>query len=147
MPDLTPMDDPDFIPRAPIDLRVANASTDVIDIGCAWYIDRVGRIPQGMYGFVIPYTKKLEHPQAVHNLLQLLDSGTVQQMLCPQPSFRITETTDCPQYDSPGWTKIQPGTPYFYAFQTFNAAGKSELVGNFDPQTFKVDPVFTLLED
>ena len=65
-------------------------------------------------------------------------------MFCPQPAFKITETTDCPEFDSPGWTKINPKTPYIYAFQTFNAAGKSELVGNFNRDTGEVFPVTTL---
>lgn len=144
MPDLLPADHPDFIPKAPIDLHVANIQKDIIDIGCAWYIERVGRIPQGMHGFVIPYTERFEDPQEVWDLLRLLDSGDVQQMFCPQPGFRITETTDCPEFDSPGWTKIRPNTPYIYAFQTFNAAGKSALVGNFDMETGEVFPVTTL---
>ena len=97
-----------------------------------------------MYGFVIPYDeKKFGHPQSLHSLLELLESGTVQRMFCPQPAFKITETTDCPKWNSPGWTKIQPDTPYVYAFQTFNVAGESHLVGNFDRGTGEVFPVFT----
>jgi hypothetical protein len=144
MPDLLPADHPDFIPKAPIDLHVANIQKDIIDVGCAWYIERVGRIPQGMHGFVIPYTERFEDPQVLKDLIVLLDSGTVQRMFCPQPAFKITETTDCPEFDSPGWTKIKPNTPYIYAFQTFNAAGKSALVGNFNRDTGEVFPVTTL---
>lgn len=144
MPDLLPADHEDFIPRAPIDLHVADVTHNEINIGCAWYIDRVGRIPQGMHGFVIPYTDRFKHPQALQDLLKALDSGEVQQMFCPQPAFKITETTDFPEFDSPGWTVIKPNTPYIYAFQTFNAAGKSKLVGNFDEVTGEIKPVFTL---
>lgn len=144
MPDLLPADHPDFIPPAPIDMFVADVTHNEINVGCAWYVTRVGRIPQGMHGFVIPYTDLLKHPRGLHDLLVSLDSGKVPPMFCPQPSFRITETTDFPRFKSPGETPLQPNTGYLYAFQTYNAAGKSKLVGNFDESTGEIKPVFTL---
>lgn len=145
MPDLLPADHPDFRPIPPIDLHVANIESQVIDIACAWYITRVGRIPQGMHGFVFPYTEELEIKKNVHGLIQLIKDGKAKPMLCPQPAFKITHISECEElgYEE---VPISPDTPYFFLFQTFNAAGKSELVGNFDPDTLKIDPVSTLPE-
>ena len=143
MPDLLPADHPDFIPLPPIDMHVAGVGPDVIHVGCAWYIDRVGRIPHGMHGYVIPYNESFNTMTGLNELLRHLE--TTKPMFCPQPSFKITHISKCPELGSKGGF-VQPDTPYLYAFKTYNDAGESRFVGNFDEETGEAWPISTLPE-
>jgi len=143
MPDLLPADHPDFIPLPPIDMHVAGLESDVIHIGCAWYIDRVGRIPHGMHGYVIPYNESFNTRTGLSELVRHLE-GT-KPMFCPQPAFKITHVSECPELGANGGV-VQPDTPYLYAFKTFNEAGESKFVGNFDKEAGEAWPVSTLPE-
>lgn len=132
MPDPNPADHPDNIPQAPKRIFIGSVTDEEINLGWIWSISRVGRIPTGTNGYIIPFKKEYNSLSGLTQVLQDIKDSKIEPMFSPQPAFRVTHTSSAP-YLGLMQKPIQPGKHYFAAFETINAAGSSELFGTFDP--------------
>ncbi|MDA8874904.1 fibronectin type III domain-containing protein [Winogradskyella sp.] len=126
------------LPSFPTSLTMTDATSSSITLG--WTAPVLGGTPDGYYVYVTPYSASYENSVVLQQLVDALALATPESV--SQESATLTATTAISSLGIES-VAIQPGTAYVYAVASFNTAGTSAAVGNFDITEGTVDEVFT----
>lgn len=125
-------------PSVPISVTVDSVTQASVTL--SWTAPETGGSPDGYYVYAVPYDISYESPVAIQQLVNTLSIATPFEV--PGTTFQITNTTSVPDFGIAS-LPLEAGTAYIYVVASYNTAGFSDPVGNFDLTAGTIDEVFT----
>lgn len=130
----------DVVQLPSVPLSVVVTATSESSISVDWNAPELGGAPDGYRLYIIPYDTLYENQVALQALVSALSSAT--PFTTTATNYNFVSTT---AVTSLGLTSepLQAGQPYIYAITSYNTAGASAPVGNFNVTAGTIEEVFT----
>lgn len=135
----------DPLPEAPLSAPSIPTLVTVDSVGdnsinLSWTAPEIGGAPDGYRIYVIPYSPSYESTLVLQQLLNTLPAAT--PFTTTETFYSVTDTTAIPDFGIES-VPLESGTAYVYVVASYNTAGFSDPVGNFDLAAGTIDEVFT----